>query len=180
MNMNFIKCIILLISFVHSSRSIPLKPFLYDDNISPSQYIVKIDPAFFTVSKEIMNNDILNNDDDDKDDILNNDDDKDDKLKSDIFWKDMNDSLQNYAALLKEIKLDESISIDWDKMNKEIMDELCEEMKGDIDEYFCRRNTMTFELEVFNDLKDPLVIDELINKINTENSPYTASNINHR
>ena len=170
--MNIIKCII-LISLVHSSRSIPLKPFLYDDNISPSQYIVKIDPAFFTVSKEIMNNnDISNNDDDD--------DDKDDKLKSDIFWKDMNDSLQNYAALLKEIKLDESISIDWDKMNKEIMDELCEEMKGDIDEYFCERNTMTFELEVFNDLKDPLVIDELINKINTENSPYTASNINHR
>ena len=169
--MNIIKCII-LISFVHSSRSIPLKPFLYDDNISPSQYIVKIDPAFFTVSKEIMNNnDISNNDDDD---------DKDDKIKSDIFWKDMNDSLQNYATLLKEIKLDESISIDWDKMNKEIMDELCEEMKGDIDEYFCRRNTMTFELEVFNDLKDPLVIDELINKINTENSPYTASNINHR
>ena len=163
--MNFIKCIILLISFVHSSRSIPLKPFLYDDNISPSQYIVKIDPAFFTVSKEIMNNN----------DILNNNDDKDDKIKSDIFWKDMNDSLQNYATLLKEIKLDESISIDWDKMNKEIMDELCEEMKGDIDEYFCRRNTMTFELEVFNDLKDPLVIDELINKINTENSPYTAS-----
>ena len=161
--MNIIKCII-LISFVQSSRSIPLKPFLYDDNISPSQYIVKIDPAFFTVSKEIMNNDILNNDDD-----------KDDKIKSDIFWKDMNDSLQNYAALLKEIKLDESISIDWDKMNKEIMDELCEEMKGDIDEYFCRRNTMTFELEVFNDLKDPLVIDELINKINTKNSPYTAS-----
>ena len=165
MNMNFIKCIILLISFVHSSRSIPLKPFLYDDNISPSQYIVKIDPAFFTVSKEIMNNN----------DILNNNDDKDDKIKSDIFWKDMNDSLQNYATLLKEIKLDESISIDWDKMNKEIMDELCEEMKGDIDEYFCRRNTMTFELEVFNDLKDPLVIDELISKINTENSPYTAS-----
>ena len=129
--MNIIKCII-LISFVHSSISIPLKPFLYDDNISPSQYIVKIDPAFFTVSKEIMNN---NND-------ISNNDDKDDKLKSDIFWKDMNDSLQNYAALLKEIKLDESISIDWDKMNKEIMDELCEEMKGDIDEYFCRRNTI--------------------------------------
>ena len=171
--MNIIKCILLLISFVHSSRSIPLKPFLYDDNISPSQYIVKIDPAFFTVSKEIMNNNDISNNDDDNDD-------KDDKLKSDIFWKDMNDSLQNYAALLKEIKLDESISIDWDKMNKEIMDELCEEMKGDIDEYFCRRNTMTFELEVFNDLKDPLVIDELINKINTENSPYTASNINHR
>jgi len=153
--MNIIECILLLISFVHSSTSIPLKPFLYDLNFSPSQYIVKND---LSESKEItINSDI------------------DDKLKYDIFWKDMNDSLQNYATLLKEIKLDESISIDWDKMNKEIMDELCEEMKGDIDEYFCRRNTMTFELEVFNDLKDPLVIDELINKINTENSPYTAS-----
>ena len=160
--MNIIKCILLLISLVHSSRSIPLKPFLYDDNISPSQYIVNND---LSESKTMIHSDILNNDDDYNDD----------KIKSDIFWKDMNDSLQNYAALLKEIKLDESISIDWDKMNKEIMDELCEEMKGDIDEYFCRRNTMTFELEVFNDLKDPLVIDELINKINTENSPYTAS-----
>jgi len=160
--MNIIKCILLLISLVHSSRSIPLKPFLYDDNISPSQYIVKND---LSESKEIIIHSVMND----------NDYNKDDKIKSDIFWKDMNDSLQNYAALLKEIKLDESISIDWDKMNKEIMDELCEEMKGDIDEYFCRRNTMTFELEVFNDLKDPLVIDELINKINTENSPYTAS-----
>ena len=160
--MNIIKCILLLISLVHSSRSIPLKPFLYDDNISPSQYIVKND---LSESKEIIIHSVMND----------NDYNKDDKIKSDIFWKDMNDSLQNYAALLKEIKLDESISIDWDKMNKEIMDELCEEMKGDIDEYFCERNTMTFELEVFNDLNDPLVIDELINKINTENSPYTAS-----
>ena len=159
--MNIIKCII-LISFVQSSRSIPLKPFLYDDNISPSQYIVKND---LSESKEIIIHSVMND----------NDYNKDDKIKSDIFWKDMNDSLQNYATLLKEIKLDESINIDWDKMNKEIMNELCEEMKGDIDEYFCRRNTMTFELEVFNDLKDPLVIDELINKINTENSPYTAS-----
>ena len=154
--MNIIKCILLLISLVHSSRSIPLKPFLYDDNISPSQYIVKND---LSESKEIT----IHSDNDD------------DKLKYDTFWKDMNDSLQNYATLLKEIKLDESINIDWDKMNKEIMNELCEEMKGDIDEYFCERNTMTFELEVFNDLNDPLVIDELINKINTENSPYTAS-----
>ena len=160
--MNIIECILLLISFVHSSSSIPLKPFLYDVNFSPSQYIVKND---LSESKEIIIHSVMND----------NDYNKDDKIKSDIFWKDMNDSLQNYATLLKEIKLDESISIDWDKMNKEIMDELCEEMKGDIDEYFCRRNTMTFELEVFNDLKDPLVIDELINKINTENSPYTAS-----
>ena len=83
-------------------------------------------------------------------------------------------SIDDYYILLKDFeKTGDLDDIDWDTMNREIMEELCEEMKGEIDD-ICERNTKTFELTIFNNINESVNIDDII-KLSYNDNPYKFS-----
>ena len=97
------------------------------------------------------------------------------------LWENFTDELYNYSQLLKETKKSGNLdNIDWNKMNREIVEELCEEMDDDDDmkDYMCSRDIKTYELTILKENDDDnhdeqIIIDEIIQKCNTENTPYT-------
>ena len=144
---------------------IPLKTFLYDVPSEPSytidNEISKAISISYTIDNEISKAISI------KENIENSE-----KINEDILWKDMNESLEKYYNLLREINFQEYNKINWDKMNKEIMDELCEEMKGEIDEFLCVRHTKTYELQILSENNEAIDINNLIKKAKQNESPY--------
>jgi hypothetical protein len=92
-------------------------------------------------------------------------------IKDRQFWIDFKQSLYSYDKLLEESKeTGEYYDIDFDEMNRNIMEELCEEMDG-IEE-FCVRNTKTFELTILEKEEDPLDMGKIIKNFNSKKIPY--------
>ena len=98
-----------------------------------------------------------------------------DDIKDKQFWADFQKSLYAYDKLLEEAKeTGEYYDIDFDEMNRGIMEELCEEMDG-IEE-FCERNTKTFELTILEKEGDPLDMGKIIKNFNSKEIPYNLIN----
>ena len=98
-----------------------------------------------------------------------------DDIKDKQFWDDFQKSLYAYDKLLEEAKeTGEYYDIDFDEMNRGIMEELCEEMDG-IEE-FCERNTKTFELTILEKEGDPLDMGKIIKNFNSKEIPYNLIN----
>jgi len=129
-----------------------MKPFLYDDDMKPNNYIIE---NHIQESKGILQY---------QEKVFND-------IKDKQFWEDFKKSLYAYDNLLKESKqTGEYYDIDFDEMNKTIMEELCDEM-DDIEE-FCERNTKTFELTILEKEEEPFVMDEIIKMFTSNYTPY--------
>jgi len=153
--MNIIKYLLLLVPSI--CVSIPMKPFLYDNDIKPTNYIIE---NYIQESKGILQYE--------EEKVLND-------IKDKQFWEDFQKSLYAYDKLLNEAKITgEYYDIDFDEMNRGIMEELCEEMDG-IEE-FCVRNTKTFELTILEKEDEPLDIEKIIKKFNSNTIPYNVIN----
>ena len=129
--------------------SIPLKPFLYDD-MKPANYIIENNFHDFKGILQYEEEKTVMDDIKDKQfwiDLYEEEKTVMDDIKDKQFWIDFQKSLYSYDNLLKEAKqTGEYYNIDFEEMNRGIMEELCEEMNG-IEE-FCERNTETFELTI--------------------------------
>jgi len=164
-----------------------MKPFLYDNDIKPTNYIIENniqeskgilqyekDKQFWEDLHEEENN--VMNDMKDKqfwEDLHEEENNVMNDMKDKQFWEDFKKSLYAYDKLLKEVKqTGEYYDIDFDEMNRVIMDELCEEM-DDIEE-FCVRNTKTFELTILEKEDKPLDIEKIIK--NFDDTPYKLIN----
>ena len=98
-----------------------------------------------------------------------------DDIKYKQFWEDFQKSLYAYDKLLNEAKITgEYYDIDFDEMNRGIMEELCEEMHG-IDE-FCVRDTKTFELTILEKEDEPLDVEKIVKRFNSNDTPYNVIN----
>ena len=152
--MNIIQYLLLLVPSI--CVSVPMKPFLYDNDMKPNNYIIE---NHIQESKGILEY---------QEKVFND-------MKDKQFWEDFKKSLYAYGNLLKESKrTGEYYDIDFDEMNKTIMEELCEEMDG-IEE-FCVRNTKTFELTILEKEGDPLDMGKIIENFNSEEMPYNLIN----
>jgi len=151
---------------------IPMKPFLYDNDINPTNFIIENN---IQESKRVLlyeeENTVMNDIKDkqfwidlhEEENTVMND------IKDKQFWIDFKQSLYSYDKLLEEAKeTGEYYDIDFDEMNRGIMEELCEEMDG-IEE-FCVRNTKTFELTILE--KDPLDMGKIIKNFNSNDTPF--------
>jgi len=142
-----------------------MKPFLYDNDIKPTNYIIENN---IQESKGILQNE------EDKQfwiDLYEEENTVMNDIKDKQFWEDFQKSLYEYDNLLTEAKqTGEYYDIDFDEMNRGIMEELCEEMDG-IDE-FCERNTKTFELTILEKEVKPLDMEEIIKKFSSNYNPY--------
>ena len=161
--MNIIQYLLLLVPSI--CVSMPMKPFLYDDDMKPNNYIIENhiqeskgilqyqEDRHFRVDLHEEENNVFND------------------MKDKQFWDDFQKSLYAYDKLLKEAKqTGEYYDIDFDEMNKTIMEELCDEM-DDIEE-FCERNTKTFELTILEKEEEPFVMDEIIKMFTSNGTPY--------
>jgi len=129
-----------------------MKPFLYDNDIKPTNFIIENN---IQESKRVLLYEEENT-------VMND-------IKDKQFWIDFKQSLYSYDKLLEEAKeTGEYYDIDFDEMNRGIMEELCEEMDG-IEE-FCVRNTKTFELTILE--KDPLDMGKIIKNFNSNDTPF--------
>jgi hypothetical protein len=159
--MNIMKYLLLLVPSI--CVSIPMKPFLYDNDIKPTNYIIENN---IQESKGILQNE------EDKQfwiDLYEEENTVMNDIKDKQFWEDFQKSLYKYDNLLTEAKqTGEYYDIDFDEMNRGIMEELCEEMDGI--EMFCDRNTKTFELTILEKEDKPLDIEKIIK--NFEDTPY--------
>jgi len=149
-----------------------MKPFLYDNDINPTNFIIENN---IQESKRVLlyeeENTVMNDIKDkqfwidlhEEENTVMND------IKDKQFWIDFKQSLYSYDKLLEEAKeTGEYYDIDFDEMNRGIMEELCEEMDG-IEE-FCVRNTKTFELTILE--KDPLDMGKIIKNFNSNDTPF--------
>ena len=149
--MNIMKYLTLLVPSI--CVSIPMEPFLFDD-MKPTNYIIENN---IHESKVILQYE-------EETTVM-------DDIKDKQFWIDFQKSLYEYDNLLTEAKqTGEYYDIDFDEMNRGIMEELCEEMDG-IDE-FCERNTKTFELTILEKEVKPLDMEEIIKKFSSNYNPY--------
>ena len=159
--MNIMKYLLLLVPSI--CVSIPMKPFLYDNDIKPTNYIIENniqeskgilqyeEDRHFWVGLHKEENTVMND------------------IKEKQFWDDFQKSLYAYDNLLTEAKqTGEYYDIDFDEMNRGIMEELCEEMDGI--EMFCDRNTKTYELTILEKEDKPLDIEKIIK--NFDDTPY--------
>ena len=153
--MHILKCLTLLVPSI--CVSIPMEPFLFAD-MKPTNYIIEND---IQESKVILQYEEENT-------VM-------DDIKDKQFWDDFQKSLYAYDKLLEEAKeTGEYYDIDFDEMNRGIMEELCEEMDG-IEE-FCERNTKTFELTILEKEGDPLDMGKIIKNFNSKEIPYNLIN----
>ena len=153
--MHILKYLTLLVPSI--CISIPMEPFLFAD-MKPTNYIIEND---IQESKVILQYEEENT-------VM-------DDIKDKQFWADFQKSLYAYDKLLEEAKeTGEYYDIDFDEMNRGIMEELCEEMDG-IEE-FCERNTKTFELTILEKEGDPLDMGKIIKNFNSKEIPYNLIN----
>ena len=153
--MHILKYLTLLVPSI--CVSIPMEPFLFAD-MKPTNYIIEND---IQESKVILQYEEENT-------VM-------DDIKDKQFWADFQKSLYAYDKLLEEAKeTGEYYDIDFDEMNRGIMEELCEEMDG-IEE-FCERNTKTFELTILEKEGDPLDMGKIIKNFNSKEIPYNLIN----
>ena len=149
--MHILKYLTLLVPSI--CISIPMEPFLFAD-MKPTNYIIENN---IQESKVILQYEEENT-------VM-------DDIKDKQFWADFQKSLYAYDKLLEEAKeTGEYYDIDFDEMNRGIMEELCEEMDG-IEE-FCERNTKTFELTILEKEGDPLDMGKIIKNFNSKEIPY--------
>ena len=93
-------------------------------------------------------------------------------MKDKQFWDDFLKSLYLYGNLLKETKqTGEYYDIDFEEMNRTIMEELCFEMGDEID-YMCKRDTKTYELTILSDVNNPFDIEKINKLSNDKTNPY--------
>ena len=153
--MHILKYLTLLVPSI--CISIPMEPFLFAD-MKPTNYIIENN---IQESKVILQYEEENT-------VM-------DDIKDKQFWADFQKSLYAYDKLLEEAKeTGEYYDIDFDEMNRGIMEELCEEMDG-IEE-FCERNTKTFELTILEKEGDPLDMGKIIKNFNSKEIPYNLIN----
>ena len=153
--MHILKYLTLLVPSI--CVSIPMEPFLFAD-MKPTNYIIENN---IQESKVILQYEEENT-------VM-------DDIKDKQFWADFQKSLYAYDKLLEEAKeTGEYYDIDFDEMNRGIMEELCEEMDG-IEE-FCERNTKTFELTILEKEGDPLDMGKIIKNFNSKEIPYNLIN----
>ena len=154
--MNIIFNIIMSVQYVLAA--IPLDPFMYDE-IQSDKYIIDNAVSDSTQLLQYDENSMVND------------------MKDKQFWEDFQKSLHAYDKLLNETKITgEYYDIDFDEMNRGIMEELCEEMDG-IEE-FCVRNTKTFELTILEKEKEdePLDVEKIVKRFNSNDTPYNVIN----
>jgi len=151
-----------------------MKPFLYDNDIKPTNYIIENTIQGSKVILQYEEENTVMDDIKDKQfwiDLRKEENTVMDDIKDKQFWEDFQKSLYLYDNLLKEAKqTGEYYDIDFEEMNRGIMEELCEEMDG-IEE-FCDRNTKTFELTILEKEDKPLDMEEIIKKFNSNDTPY--------
>ena len=193
--MHILKYLTLLVPSI--CVSIPMEPFLFAD-MKPTNYIIEnniqeskvilqyeeentvmddIKDKQFWIDLHEEENTVM---DDIKDkqfwiDLHEEENTVMDDIKDKQFWADFQKSLYAYDKLLEEAKeTGEYYDIDFDEMNRGIMEELCEEMDG-IEE-FCERNTKTFELTILEKEGDPLDMGKIIKNFNSKEIPYNLIN----
>jgi len=193
--MHILKYLTLLVPSI--CISIPMEPFLFAD-MKPTNYIIEnniqeskvilqyeeentvmddIKDKQFWIDLHEEENTVM---DDIKDkqfwiDLHEEENTVMDDIKDKQFWDDFQKSLYAYDKLLEEAKeTGEYYDIDFDEMNRGIMEELCEEMDG-IEE-FCERNTKTFELTILEKEGDPLDMGKIIKNFNSKEIPYNLIN----
>ena len=193
--MHILKYLTLLVPSI--CVSIPMEPFLFAD-MKPTNYIIEnniqeskvilqyeeentvmddIKDKQFWIDLHEEENTVM---DDIKDkqfwiDLHEEENTVMDDIKDKQFWDDFQKSLYAYDKLLEEAKeTGEYYDIDFDEMNRGIMEELCEEMDG-IEE-FCERNTKTFELTILEKEGDPLDMGKIIKNFNSKEIPYNLIN----
>jgi len=169
--MNIMKYLTLLVPSI--CVSIPMEPFLFDD-MKPTNYIIENNIHESKVILQYEEETTVMDDIKDKQfwiDLRKEENTVMDDIKDKQFWIDFQKSLYEYDNLLTEAKqTGEYYYIDFDEMNRGIMEELCEEMDG-IDE-FCERNTKTFELTILEKEVKPLDMEEIIKKFSSNYNPY--------
>ena len=169
--MNIMKYLTLLVPSI--CVSIPMEPFLFDD-MKPTNYIIENNIHESKVILKYEEETTVMDDIKDKQfwiDLRKEENTVMDDIKDKQFWIDFQKSLYEYDNLLTEAKqTGEYYDIDFDEMNRGIMEELCEEMDG-IDE-FCERNTKTFELTILEKEVKPLDMEEIIKKFSSNYNPY--------
>ena len=169
--MHILKYLTLLVPSI--CVSIPMEPFLFAD-MKPTNYIIENDIQESKVILQYEEENTVMDDIKDKQfwiDLYEEENTVMDDIKDKQFWDDFQKSLYEYDNLLTEAKqTGEYYDIDFDEMNRGIMEELCEEMDG-IDE-FCERNTKTFELTILEKEEKPLDMEEIIKKFSSNYNPY--------
>ena len=149
--MNIIFNIIMSVQYVIAS--IPLAPFMYDE-IQSDKYIIDNVVSDSTSLLQYDGNSMMND------------------MKDKQLWDDFLKSLYLYGDLLKETKqTGEYYDIDFEEMNRTIMEELCFEMGDEID-YMCKRDTKTYELTILSDVNNPIDIDKINKLSNDKTNPY--------
>ena len=193
--MHILKYLTLLVPSI--CVSIPMEPFLFAD-MKPTNYIIENDIQESKVILQYEEENTVMDDIKDKqfwidlheeentvmddikdkqfrDDLYEEENTVMDDIKDKQFWADFQKSLYAYDKLLEEAKeTGEYYDIDFDEMNRGIMEELCEEMDG-IEE-FCERNTKTFELTILEKEGDPLDMGKIIKNFNSKEIPYNLIN----
>jgi hypothetical protein len=145
MRIHHILIFLLILPIVYSS--IAMKPFMYDE-IQPDKYIIENVVSDSTA--------LLQYDKDEEEQVFTD-------IKGNQLLEDIIESLYTYDKLLKKAKkTGEYYKIDWDKMNKEIIDELCLEMGDEID-YMCDRDTKTYELTILEEPDEFIDINNILN-----------------
>ena len=131
----------------------PLGPFMYDE-IQSGKYLIDNVVSDSTQLLQYDGNNMVND------------------MKDKQFWEDFQKSLYLYGNLLKESKqTGEYYDIDFEEMNRTIMEELCLEMGDEID-YMCTRNTKTYELTILSDVSNPFDIDKINILSNDNTNPF--------
>jgi len=143
----------IIMSLQYVIASIPLAPFMYDE-IKSDKYIIDNVVSDSTELLQYDGNSMKND------------------MKDKQFWDDFLKSLYLYGNLLKETKqTGEYYDIDFEEMNRTIMEELCFEMGDEID-YMCKRDTKTYELTILSDVNNPIDIDKINKLSNDKTNPY--------
>ena len=131
----------------------PLVPFMYDE-IQSGKYMIDNVVSDSTQLLQYDGNNMVND------------------MKDKQFWEDFQKSLYLYGNLLKESKqTGEYYDIDFEEMNRTIMEELCFEMGDEID-YMCTRDKKTYELTILSDVSNPFDIDKINILSNDKTNPY--------
>ena len=173
--MHILKYLTLLVPSI--CISIPMEPFLFAD-MKPTNYIIENNIQESKVILQYEEENTVMDDIKDKQfwiDLHEEENTVMDDIKDKQFWADFQKSLYAYDKLLEEAKeTGEYYDIDFDEMNRGIMEELCEEMDG-IEE-FCERNTKTFELTILEKEGDPLDMGKIIKNFNSKEIPYNLIN----
>jgi len=131
----------------------PLVPFMYDE-IQSGKYMIDNVVSDSTQLLQYDENNMTND------------------MKDKQFWEDFQKSLYLYGNLLKESKqTGEYYDIDFEEMNRTIMEELCFEMGDEID-YMCTRDKKTYELTILSDVSNPFDIDKINILSNDKTNPF--------